>query len=41
MNALTPVGIAALSATGVRLLAGNQHDPHADTHEYLYFGDAE
>jgi uncharacterized protein (TIGR02996 family) len=38
-NALTAQGIAALQATGIRVVADNQHDP--DEEEYLYEVDFE
>ncbi len=45
VNAMTAVGIAALTATGVNLLAGDQHDQPFGTPdqpaEYLYYGDCE
>jgi uncharacterized protein (TIGR02996 family) len=38
-NALTDEGVAALRATGVQVLADNQHGP--DDNDYLYEGDVE
>jgi uncharacterized protein (TIGR02996 family) len=45
-NALTAAGVAALKATGVKLVANEQHghtsyDPEGHDHEFLWQGDAE